>query len=292
MSNQMNTLDTVPRSKIFNPITYALREHYQHQLNNEALSGVKFNSEPNEDRQYLDIGCGTGAFTRSVLLPLSSPCRRLVAADITPSMFEFARKENSDDKIVYDLLDISSDQQVSDFAQKHGPFHRIYSFLCFMYAHDEVVAFRNVARLLSPGSECLISAAVFHPALDAWADVQRMPEWNSLVLDPAKVFANGVIRFHYTGSAAQIEKETRRRVTEAGLECLMCDVKSIPWYFEDIGSIFDKYSADFKLTGNVPPHKLEALKQDYTNFLRSVVTETPSGCAINVGIYRVLAKLH
>lgn len=285
-----NQVQVVSRNDLFDPTSYALREHYQHELDNAALDGIHFNKEPREGHQYLDIGCGTGGFTRSVLLPLSRPCRRLVATDVSQSMLEFARRQNIHDDIVYDQLDISSDEEVSTFAEKYGRFGRIYSLLCFHFVPDDKVAFRNVARLLSAGGQCLVSAGVYNPAVDAWADVYKMPQWNSLLPDPAVVFPSGE-RFNRLGTATRIEQDMRRRVTDAGLKCLTCDVKFVPWHFQDIGQACDKHLEEFKISVGVPINVRDSLKRDYTECLRHKVKETPSGCELTLRICRVLAKL-
>nr|XP_054926994.1 uncharacterized protein LOC126531189 isoform X3 [Dermacentor andersoni] len=122
-------------------------------------------SNPKEDgkcdEQYLDIGCGPGNFTRNYLLPLCPPSmRRLVAVDNSHSMIDYARREHGDPKIEHRMLDITADDEVSQFIETEGQFDRVYSFLTFHWIHDKCAALRNVERLTAPGGECLI---VFNP---------------------------------------------------------------------------------------------------------------------------------
>lgn len=172
----------------------------------------------------------------------------------------------------------------------YGRFDRIYSLQCFGFVRDESIAFRNVARLLSADGEALISTIVIHPVLDAWKDVHKMCQWNSLVPDPAEVFPSAV-RFHYAGTMTQIERETRSRVNEAGLECLVCHVQMVTWCFENIGQIFDRYSEGFRISAGVPPAEHESLKSDFSDCLHDKITQTQHGCECSLGIYRVVAKL-
>ncbi|XP_075547454.1 juvenile hormone acid O-methyltransferase-like [Dermacentor variabilis] len=126
---------------------------------------ASFFSNPKEDgkcdEQYLDIGCGPGNFTRNYLLPLCPPSmRRLVAVDNSHSMIDYARREHVDPKIEHRMLDITADDEVSQFIETEGQFDRVYSFLVFHWIHDKCAALRNVERLMAPGGECLI---VFNP---------------------------------------------------------------------------------------------------------------------------------
>ncbi|KAK8766259.1 hypothetical protein V5799_006961 [Amblyomma americanum] len=89
--------------------------------------------------------------------------------------------QHLDDRIVYDHLDIDSAVETSAFVTKYGQFARVYSFLCFHLVSDQTASFRNIGRLLSTDGECLVTACVTNPALDAWLDVLRMPEWKNLV---------------------------------------------------------------------------------------------------------------
>ncbi|XP_077519806.1 uncharacterized protein LOC144129526 [Amblyomma americanum] len=194
---------------------------------------------------------------------------------------------SSHDRIVYDHLDIDSAVEASAFVAKYGQFARVYSFLCFHLVSDETASFRNIWRLLSTDGECLVTACVTNPALDAWLDVHRMPEWRNLVPDPRAVLPSSSVHFHCTGAEAQIEGETRQCVINAGLECIACVVLQCPWLAPDIGHFCDIYTDCFLVDANVPPM---AFKEVYIERLRPRVKQTPCGWETSVGIYRVHAR--
>lgn len=106
------------------------------------------------DKQFLEIGCGTGEFTREELLPRCLPCDRVVATDVSEDMLNYAKENFSHPKIVYDALDIGGD--MSSFVEKYGQFERVYSFLCLQWVKDKEAAMKNIQRLLVPGGECLL----------------------------------------------------------------------------------------------------------------------------------------
>ncbi|XP_065290319.1 juvenile hormone acid O-methyltransferase-like [Dermacentor albipictus] len=113
------------------------------------------------DRQWLDVGCGPGNFTKNYLLPHAPPSlRRLVAADFSQGMLDHAAKKHAHPKIAYRLLDITNDKAVSAFAAREGLFERVCCFLTLHWINDKAAALRNLEHLTAPGGECLV---VFNP---------------------------------------------------------------------------------------------------------------------------------
>ncbi|KAH7949184.1 hypothetical protein HPB49_006231 [Dermacentor silvarum] len=279
------------RREIMNPVGYADHETYLWQLDQEALDRTEFLVEPQAHHQHLDVGCGTGGFTCRALLPLNRPATRIVGADVSPSMLEYARRHNNQGSIAYELLDITSSPEVSAFVAKNGQFQRVYSFLCFHLVPDLTVAFQNISDLLTTDGECLVTACVTNPALDAWLDVHAMPEWKTWVADPRVVFPSSIY-FNYGGTMAQIEEETRKCVVHAGLECIACEVIECTWLMRDVGHIFELYSDCFSVGADVPASDKDAVKAAYIKRLRPRVEETARGCEMRVRIYRVHATPH
>lgn len=120
-------------------------------------------SKKTEHQQFLDLGCGTGGFTRDFLLPRCPPFQRMVAVDVSEDMIEYARKNSAHPKISYDVLDVAADD-LSPFVKRYGRFDRVYSFLLFNWLRDHDRAIKNVAELLKPGGDCIIlfHATSFH----------------------------------------------------------------------------------------------------------------------------------
>lgn len=111
--------------------------------------------EEAKDQQFLDLGCGTGDFTRDHLLPRCPNVGKMVAVDVSADMVEYAKKHFAHPKICYDVLDISTND-VTDFVQRYGQFDRVYSFFCLHWVRDQEAAFKNIAELMKPGGGCLL----------------------------------------------------------------------------------------------------------------------------------------
>ncbi|KAH8030411.1 hypothetical protein HPB51_006843 [Rhipicephalus microplus] len=128
-----------------------------------------------EKMQFLDVGCGTGDFTRDCLLPRCLPCRRIVATDWSQDMIDYAKRYSAHLKIDYQQLDISAD--VTDFLVRNGQFHRVYSFYCLHWVKNQDAALKNISSLLTPGGECLLLFPASNPATAGWQLLAKMDRW-------------------------------------------------------------------------------------------------------------------
>lgn len=54
----------------------------------------------------MDIGCGPGTSTRTMLLPCFPQVKKVVAIDVLPDMIKFAKENNAHEKIDYHVANI------------------------------------------------------------------------------------------------------------------------------------------------------------------------------------------
>lgn len=141
---------------------------------------VSFKHGPDSTKQHLEIGCGPGGSTKSVVLGHCSPCSRLVATDKATDMIEAARRTSSHPSIHYDVLDVEAGD-VAGFVKKYGQFDRVYSLLTWHYLGDQLKGYRNLRHLMKDGGECLVSACIESMFLNAWLDVFLTGKWGPFV---------------------------------------------------------------------------------------------------------------
>ncbi|KAH9379498.1 hypothetical protein HPB48_016265 [Haemaphysalis longicornis] len=158
---------------------YAESNKWQRSLNLQALDlfQMAFMPRDTSQLQFLDLGCGTGDFTRDFLLPRCLPCRRIVAVDGSEDMLSFARQNSGHANIEFDFLNISED--VGDFVLKYGTFDRVYSFFCLNWVSDQRKAMKNVCELLSPSGECLLVFPAWSLTKMFWRKLAQMDRWKA-----------------------------------------------------------------------------------------------------------------
>ncbi|KAL1439077.1 hypothetical protein MTO96_047538 [Rhipicephalus appendiculatus] len=125
--------------------------------------------------QVLDVGCGTGDFTRDFLLPRCLPCARLIGIDCSVDMIEYASRHSVHEKIEYEVLDIGED--VTEFIGRRGRFDRVYSFYCLQWLRDQGAALKNIAALMAPGAQCVLVFPASHQPATLWALLAKMERW-------------------------------------------------------------------------------------------------------------------
>ncbi|KAG0438479.1 hypothetical protein HPB47_016996 [Ixodes persulcatus] len=186
-SSDANNLDDQSLVATIVPELYIKAHQLQRAINVKALDllELSFASANDASQQILDVGCGTGDFTRQDLLPRCEPCRRIVATDASPAMVEYARENFPHEKIAYELHDIESD--VSRLVEKYGKFERVYSFFALNWAEDLAAAVRNVADLMTEDGECLLVVSARICLYRIWRRIVEMDRW--------KEYKNVVERF-------------------------------------------------------------------------------------------------
>ncbi|KAH6940097.1 hypothetical protein HPB50_024717 [Hyalomma asiaticum] len=171
----------MPEDPVDNPrlcaIQYAKNNRLQKKHSNLVLefSQPAFLVDTRDTTRILDVGCGTGDFTRDSLLPSSLPCEKIVGVDISPDMIQYANRYSAHKKIEYCLLDIEKD--VSEFLNRYGHFDRVYSFYCLQWLRDQGDALKNISSLLSPGGQCLLVFPATHQPAALWHRLAKMDHW-------------------------------------------------------------------------------------------------------------------
>ncbi|KAM7298893.1 putative acid methyltransferase [Ixodes scapularis] len=135
-----------------------------------------------EDQQILELGCGSGNFTRQDLLPRCQPCRRIVATDVSEEMVHFARQNFPHPQMEHDGHDLRAG--ASKLVKKYGEFDRVYSFFAVHYAQDQASALRNVSYPMTVDRERLLVFVARIPGFDIWRRERLKALASSLLLPP------------------------------------------------------------------------------------------------------------
>lgn len=288
MAGTSSSSTSGPRD-ILDAKAYAALEHHFAQENVKALENTTFFRTPEKDDQHLDIGCGPGTFTKNYLVPLSRPCKKLVAIDKSPLMIDFAVLNSCHDNIMYDVFDFGG-QSIEELVAKYGVFDRIYSFLCFHYVKNQRRAYRDLAQLLKPDSgECLIVASVSSSLTDAWCQMHGMDRWREFVPDPGFLFSD-LFWFNLDKPLCEVESEIRAVVADSGLHCMDCQVYDSQLLYPNVETGLDMIFETLGFSKRVPEPDLQEFRDDWVRFLLQPEEKQPD-FPLKVTLYRLHAKL-
>lgn len=161
------------------PELYARSNAFQRNTNITCLDFLQQTFSPTSDvnQQFLDVGCGTGDFTRQELLPRCQPCRRIVATEVVHETAEYAKKHSAHPQIVYEEHDIRGD--VSGLEAKYGKFDRVYSLFALHWVEDQAATLRNIVSLMKDDGDCVLVFAARTTLCKIWKRIVQLDRWRA-----------------------------------------------------------------------------------------------------------------
>jgi malonyl-CoA O-methyltransferase len=132
--------------------------------------------------RVLELGCGTGLFTRRLLERLDADAR-ILATDLSPAMIERSRVGLDDPRLGFAVLDAEAPDAAG------GPFHLIASSLAAQWFADLPATLARLRTLLAPGGRLLIATLgertfaewrAAHAALGLRSGVMDYPDADTL----------------------------------------------------------------------------------------------------------------
>ncbi|KAG7197711.1 hypothetical protein KM043_014471 [Ampulex compressa] len=142
----------------------------------------EFSNEISEMQgRCIDIGCGPGHVTKLVLLPKLPPQAKLVGADISKIMIEYARHKYRDEqRLSFIQLDIETANLP---AEEVGQYDNAISYYCLHWVRDLRQAFANIYKLLRVGGKALVTLISSHSCFDAYVRVYENPRYRPYMQD-------------------------------------------------------------------------------------------------------------
>lgn len=131
----------------------------------------------------LDVGCGSGDVTIDFLLPiLPINFQRLVGADISEEMVEFARQQYPDPRISFDKFDLNTDIDKQSICNAE-PFDHITSFYCLHWVQNQERAVQNMYKLLKPDGDMLLVFLAKNPIFEIYKQMSLSKNWAKYMTD-------------------------------------------------------------------------------------------------------------
>jgi SAM-dependent methyltransferase len=212
------------------------------------------------ERDWLDVGCGTGAVTRSILATCRP--RRVVSVDRSPSFLEFARESTNDDRVSFqqgDARNLPLDADMFDVA---------VSGLVLNFVPEPELMVREMARVVRPGG----TVAVY--VWDYSGEMQMMRHfWDAAVAtNPEAAEHDEGSRFTTTNRGPLHDL-----FAQAGLRNVETEAIDVPTVFAS----FDDYWQPFLGgTGTAPAYVQslsEAMREALREALLAILPIQPDG---------------
>lgn len=174
----------------------------------------------------LDVGCGSGDVTMEIITKvLPENFERLVGADLSEEMVQFARKHCSHPCISFEQLDIGLElekQKLRDIE----PFDHITSFNCLHWVtRAQPTTVENMYKLLKPGGDMLLLFVVTHPIYKVFRELSEMDAWRKYMTDVEKIFSPYYYSKDPAGEYEQLLRSTGFSVTNV-------TVREMPYTFQ------------------------------------------------------------
>ncbi|XP_076655826.1 juvenile hormone acid methyltransferase [Halictus rubicundus] len=181
----------------------------------DALEVIEeFEKEISEMRgKCVDIGCGPGNVTKTLLLPKLAPEAELVGADISKNMVDYAREKCAGEKrLSFICLDIETENLPKELVHH---FDSVFSFFCLHWCQSPRKAFNNICKMMRPGGTALTMFLAHHNGFDAYKHLYDNPLYRPYMQDME----------HYVPCYHECNDQRsalRKILEETGFEVLHC----------------------------------------------------------------------
>lgn len=174
--------------------------------------------------RLLDIGTGSGDVLVDFVAPIFGGNCHFVGTDISEEMVRFGRDNYSStmDNVEFDRLDIAND--VQSFLNSHKRFNHITSFYCLHWIQNQLVAMRNIHRLLQPNGNCLMAFIGKMAIFDIYEEMAQTRQWSKFMYD----VDNYVSPYQHVDDPAEHAKELMQ---EAGFKDVVVESKKLTFHY-------------------------------------------------------------
>ncbi|XP_074661579.1 juvenile hormone acid O-methyltransferase-like [Tubulanus polymorphus] len=222
-----------------------------------VLSTIDF--KPGGYSNVLDIGCGSGEVTNTILSKLTN-VEHLTAFDKYESMVEFARAKNPNPKIEYLVADVTDpDSYGADWRRK---FDLITSFMVLHWTPNQYKNLENIKRLLSANGEVVL-VLITSTTLVHMCDVAKLEKWSPYFqgFTPDWSFEPGWEEYSEYRSP-DVVTGYRRMAESLGLTVKQCTTNNYEYVYSDLQSAKPWFSALLPHAKKIPESKLAEFMDD------------------------------
>lgn len=227
----------------------------------EALDLVKDSLTWNCDEAVLDVGCGPGDLTTSLLTSYLASPAKVVGCDISEAMVKFAQATYGDDRYSFKQMDISNGNIWMNWEGES--FDKIFSFYCLHWVKDQVQAAENMYNLLKPSGYIVTFFTISHPFLVLFNVLQRNPKWSPY----AKVWKTWEV---FTAKGKDPKTEYVQILKKTGFEVLNCSTVQRSFTHASKKAFIDYFQSINPFKNRIPEDKSDEFLEDCTQYLQDL----------------------
>ncbi|XP_044748962.1 juvenile hormone acid O-methyltransferase-like [Coccinella septempunctata] len=207
----------------------------------------------------LDVGCGDGHTLCEILLPrIADNVEKVVGADSSRDMVEFARDEYECQNVVFEQLDVETVDVPEKFREK---FDHIFSFFCLHWVIKQSVALNNIYNMLKPEGQILLTFLAKNPIYDIYEEMSKMEKWAKYKKDYRKF----VSPYH---NSPDPEEEVRTILKKVGFHVTICRSERRCYSFPNLATLNGSVKAVNPFLSRIPEEDHESYFEDYDNIMK------------------------
>ncbi|XP_031845539.1 juvenile hormone acid methyltransferase isoform X2 [Nomia melanderi] len=234
----------------------------------DALEVIEeFGKEISEMKgKCIDIGCGPGNVTKTLLLPKLAPEVQVVGADISKPMVEYARKKCSEEKrLSFICLNAETEDLPNELVEQ---FDNVFSFFCLHWR-----TFNNIWRMLRPGGTALTMFLARNDGFDVYMSLYENPRYRPYMQD-----VDCFVPYYHR---CKDQRSSLRRILEhTGFEVLHCSKRERSYIFQNEQSLINHQLAVNPFINRFPEELREEFLEDLTQGLlrRKILFRRDTDC--------------
>ena len=164
---------------------YASSNQMQRRDASLALADHLPNMTWRSDEAILDIGCGSGDVTSSLLFPaIPTSISLLHGVDSSPDMVNYASEHHASDNVKFSVMDIAEVKHPRNMFP--AGFDKIFSLYCLHWVSDLSSAVRNIHDLLAEDGESLVIFLANNPIFRMYRIMAENIKWTEYMKDVEK----------------------------------------------------------------------------------------------------------
>ncbi|CAN7998118.1 unnamed protein product, partial [Ixodes pacificus] len=131
--------------------------------------------------QFLDIGCGAGDLTRSIVKVFGGHHRVVVATETSIEVVKVLRRNAAERDVLYEVMDIEKD--VDEALRTWGRFRRIFSFYHLERTRNKRLALANMRELLIDNGELFLLFQTSSNLRPLFQAIKESEKWAHVTVD-------------------------------------------------------------------------------------------------------------